>query len=100
MYSPRTITVGLIISATSVVIFIALLILDRFFKFGCKDRRPLAILEADAPTDEASEARLESDNNADKATSEDANANEVHLSDSDTDADGSQQPTTPDRKDN
>jgi len=39
VYAPRTIIVGLVISLVSIAIFILLLILDRFYRFGCKDRR-------------------------------------------------------------
>ncbi len=41
VYSPRVVSVGLTISIISLVLFIALILVDRFFfKFGCRDRRP------------------------------------------------------------
>ena len=44
IYAPRTIIVGLIISLSALAVFILLLILDRRYHFGCKDRRE--VLEA------------------------------------------------------
>ncbi len=53
VYRPKTITVGLVISVTSLLLFIALLILDRFYPLGCKDNRkkeqPLLATASDRP---------------------------------------------------
>ena len=38
VYSPRTFTVGLIVSIVAILIFVALIILDRRFGLGCKRR--------------------------------------------------------------
>ena len=38
VYAPRTITIGLIVSIVSILLFVALIILDRKFHFGCKRR--------------------------------------------------------------
>ena len=57
VYQPRTITVGLIISIISILIFIALLIIDwRFHKFGCKDRRDTELIENTDKNTDSSEA--------------------------------------------
>ncbi len=39
-YMPRTFVIGMIISAFFTLLFIALLIIDRRYKFGCRDNRP------------------------------------------------------------
>ena len=62
VYSPQAITIGLIVSIISICIFIALIVLDRRFHFGCKrrddieyDDEELAECEADG-TDAIAEA--------------------------------------------
>ena len=65
VYSPKTITVGLIISLISIAIFILLLILDRRFHFGCKVRDDI---DYDEETEESEdEKETDSDEDADKA---------------------------------
>lgn len=65
IYRPKTITVGAVISGLSVLLFVALLILDRFFPFGCKDRREKKqILPADPndrpiPDEEGDDSEIE-----------------------------------------
>jgi len=49
-YMPKTIVIGFLISAVSILIFIALLIIDRKRGFGCKDRRPALIDAAEDVT--------------------------------------------------
>ena len=39
VYMPRTIIIGSIVSVISILIFIALIVLDHFFRLGCKPRR-------------------------------------------------------------
>ena len=39
-YMPKTIVIGFLISAVSILIFVAILIIDRKRGLGCKDRRP------------------------------------------------------------
>ncbi len=48
VYSPRVVSVGLVISIISLVLFVALILIDRFlFRFGCRDRRPPQVAEGD-----------------------------------------------------
>ena len=53
-YMPKTIVVGAIISLTSLLLFIALLIIDRRHKLGCRDNRPLLDTAEDTVPDEES----------------------------------------------
>lgn len=57
-YMPKTIVIGFLVSLISLLIFVALLLLDRKRKFGCRDNRPQEVLdalvssEADADTED------------------------------------------------
>ncbi|MBQ8416859.1 MAG: YfhO family protein [Clostridia bacterium] len=44
VYAPRAIGVGLIISIIGVLLFIALLVLDHFFSFGCKPPKKVTVV--------------------------------------------------------
>ena len=94
VYAPKTIAIGFIISIVSIAIFILLLVLDHFYKFGCKDRREAIVVadpkeepalsdeegddsEAEAPEEEqaqasdtSSKSRIQSDSEEEKQDSE------------------------------
>ena len=38
VYNPKTLNIGLVVSIVSILVFIALIVLDRRFDFGCKRR--------------------------------------------------------------
>ncbi len=65
VYRPRAVHFGLIVTLVSLLLFIALLVLDHFFKLGCKPQRPSlpATVGAEAAAEEMIPTEPEKDEN-------------------------------------
>ena len=67
VYAPRAIGVGFVISIIGVLFFVALLILDHFFRFGCKppeEKATVPVLTDEAEGEEDSVYRFDVNDNA------------------------------------